>query len=267
METERGCGWRQIGGVYLVSGGGSACCDALPLELRTCPCCDFTVKDSRQMQGVHMGYLAGLMRGHVCHEDFEGCPICKGVLAYGDLKGSLSKKDLKKLKKAGLEKFYLMSVSKEYYTADAFLAEAAEQGISKRISPNSLPKDFVIGRDWVLLSHGETPFYGKPNFKDCESCDVESADCEKCQANKLGKLKMEPVLKRAIFYAFKPERLEIIMWKGTDAQTIADYEQAGYTVVLIERTPENEARHGGGRVLPPLPHGFKRKKKKKGAES
>ncbi len=70
----------------------------------------------------------------------------------------------------------------------------------------------------------------------------------------MGAMQTEAVFKRAIFYAFKPQRLELVMWKGTPDETVREYEEAGYTVVLIEHTPENIERHGGGpATLPPLP--------------
>lgn len=246
METERGCGWRQIGGIYLVDDGGSVQCDGLPVELKTCPCCEFKVKQSRSMQAVHAGYLGGLMRGHDCHEDFDGCPLCYFSCYYHAQK-LLPVKEQKKL---GVPtEFYLMFVSKEFYTPESFVAEAVKQGISKRISPNSLPKNFRVGHDWVFLAHKEVPFRGDLSREECD----------------MGMLQAEPEFKRAIFYAFKPKRLELLLWKGTDAQTIADYEQAGYAVVLIERTPENIERHGppSSAKYPPLPHGFKRKRRRK----
>lgn len=238
-EQERGCGWRVVGGIYLVCDGAGDSCDALPLELKTCPCCDFEVKNSRSMQAVHMGYLAGLVRGHVCGEKFEGCPICEGTDIY-----DMVKFDKKLVEFMGVESFYLMNVSKDLYTPESFMDEAVAMGISKRISPNSLPKKFKVGRDWVFLLHCEVPFYGETN-------------------GDIGAMKTEPVKKRAIFYAFKPERLEIVLWKGTDPQTILDYEQAGYSVVLLDKTPENLARHSETK-LPPLPYWLQRKKKAEG---
>lgn len=249
-ESERGCGWRKIGGVYLVCEGSAWACDGLPVELKPCDCCDFTVHQARSMQPIHAGYLASLMKGHACKDEFPSCPICFYGTDYHTIKTALADPEIMKLKEServerGLvlpKTFYLMFVSKEFYTPESFMAEAATQGISKRVAPNSLPKGFRVGTDWVFLGHQNVRFYPKD-----EDGNI---------------LKAEPTTATGIFYAFKPQRLELVLWKGTDSQLIADYEEAGYTVVLIERTPENEERHGNA-GLPPLPTGFKRKGKRK----
>jgi hypothetical protein len=47
IEAKRGCGYRKVGGTYLVSGGlGMPCCK-MPILLKTCPCCGHGVKQSR----------------------------------------------------------------------------------------------------------------------------------------------------------------------------------------------------------------------------
>lgn len=258
-ETERGCGFRKIGGVYLVCEGGSLPCDALPVEMGPCECCDFTVNQARSMQPIHAGYLAALLKGHVCHDPFA-CPICWYATKYPELKAEIGRlrarlaipwenktaemregdadvvEALKDLEAKFPKVFYLMFVSKEFYTPESFVKEARKQGISKRVAANSLPKGFVVGKDWVFLAHGETPIYKAGAINEVRKAT-------------------------AIFYAFKPERLELVLWKGTDNQLIRDYEDAGYTVVLLEKTKANIERHGDG-AYPPLPTGFKRKDKK-----
>ena len=136
-----------------------------------------------------------------------------------------------------------MWVSKEFYTPEKFIDEAKDQGISKRVAANSLPVGFVVGRDWVFLAHGEVPF---PIWFEDDVPPI-GPDGEK---HKEPKIPYKP----AIFYAFKPQRLELVLWKGTDADTIREYEEVGYHVVLIEKTEENLKRHGNGKY-PPLPTG------------
>lgn len=214
------------------------------------------------MQPIHAGYLANLMKGHKCQDDHP-CPICFYGTGYHRLKAAIKdlseyidamawndpEREAKVKEKIALEKdlpavFYLMFVSKEFYTPETFVKEAREQGISKRVAANSLPKGFKVGKDWVFLGHGQTPFYAKGE-------DGQVLPNEKRSA-------------AGIFYAFKPERLELVLWKGTDNDLIRDYEDAGYTVVLLEKTKENIERHGNGSP-PPLPYGFKGKNKKKGS--
>ena len=241
VESERGCGWRQIGGCYLVCDAISTPCDGLPVELKACGCCEFKVRQARSMQPIHAGYLANLMKDHDCRDDYP-CPICWFAKGYPAMKERIRSLPSDSEERAKLEAdlpkvFYLMFVSKEFYTPEAFLKEAKYQGISKRVAANSLPKGFKVGTNWVFLGHGQVP------FKSADGSFTRYTD--------------------GIFYAFKPTRLELILWKGTDDRLIADYEEAGYTVVLLEKTEENLKRHGNG-APPPLPYGFKRTKNSKG---
>lgn len=228
-ETERGCGWRQVGGVYLVGTGIKATCDALPIPLKDCPTCGFEVKFSRSIQAVHAGYMAALLSGHVCQETFA-CPICYYARVYPDLAAQLSKKERRSRGVPSL--VYFMFVSKKFYTPEGFIQEANTQGISKRIAPNSLPRTFVLGQDWVYLVHNEVPIRA--------IADDQGAV-----------LKTETVHKRAIFYGFRPQRIEIILWADTPQAKIDEYEAAGYAPVLIEKTEENMARHGEREREPP----------------
>jgi len=235
VEFSRGCGYRVVGGVYLCGQGPSAICDALPVELGNCECCDFMVKQSRSMQPVHLGYLAMKLKDHKCHENFKGCPLCFYANVYPELK----KLDRVEQKKRKIPKvFYLMFVSKNYYSPESFVEEAVEMGVSKRIAPNCLPKNFKLGEDWVFLAHREVAY-------------VASLEA--------GALQAEAVYKRAIFYAFKPTRLELLLWKGTSSKTIREYEKAGYTVVLVDKSKENLEKHREV-ALPPLPNKKKQKK-------
>lgn len=240
VESERGCGWRKMGGVYLVCDGFSLPCDALPLELKPCDCCEFTVRQARSMQPIHAGYLASLLKGHKCAEDWR-CPLCFFGEDYQAIK-VLTPKERERQGVKLPEVFYLMSVSKDFYSPEGFRAEAETQGVSKRVAANSLPKGFRVGEDWVFLQHGAVPFY--PRDENTGQVLLDG----------------EPRYTTGIFFAFKPQRLEVLMWKGTPDDVIADYEDAGYSVVLIEKTKENLERHGDG-APPPLPYGFKRKKK------
>lgn len=252
-ETERGCGWRKAGGVYLVCNGTGYTCDALPVEMVPCPCCEFEVGQARSMQPVRSGYMAFLMKNHKCKEEAGFiCPVCFYAKEYPKMKEILAELDedsdeYKELKAQIPAHFYLMFVSKEFYTPESFINEAHLQGVSKRVAPNSLPKGFRVGTDWVFLAHGEVPFK-KTIFGDMVEVEDET---------RFGK---------GIFYAFRPERLEVVLYKGVDPELILDYEEAGYTVVLLERTEANIEKHGD-KSPPPLPYGFKRNKSRSKGKS
>lgn len=256
VEVERGCGWRKIGGVYVTADQGmSVACDSLPLELVPCPHCEYEIFQRRSMVPYPSGYLAGLLHDHKCKDNFL-CPLCYFGESYRLAKQDNAlnaqwNKDHPSEKQKPMIKipknFFVMWVSKQFYTTESFLKEAGKQGISKRIAANSLPTDFVVGRDWVFLAHGETLL--KP-------IEVKQPD---------GSTKTERPRGKAIFYAFKPQRIEIVLWKGTPNETIQAYEDAGYFVVLLEKTKKNLERHGDG-PLPPLPTGKGKAMRKTGKE-
>ena len=50
IEAKRGCGYRKVGGIYLVGDGLSAVCDRLPYPLEVCRVCGAGIKPSRGIQ-------------------------------------------------------------------------------------------------------------------------------------------------------------------------------------------------------------------------
>lgn len=114
-----------------------------------------------------------------------------------------------------------MWVSKDFYSPSSFIKEAKEMGVSKRFAKGSLPREFKVGLTWVLLAHK------KVNFPR------DRLDFSKGYTQAPG-----------VFYAFRPQRVEVPLWKDTDPQEIRDLEDQGFTVVLIEKTPENVKKHG-----------------------
>lgn len=193
IYEERGCGYRVVEGAYLVGSGGSRSCDALPLELLPCPACEFEVKFSRGMQAIHIGYLKGRMRGHICEDEFP-CPVCSANII-------------------GEKHFFLMFVSQSAYTPKSFIDEAYRLGVSKRFAPGTLPKEFRIGEDWILLAMKKYPI----------------------QAPIADPLKSEPHLALAIFYAFKPERMEIVLYEGEDPKIVENWKKNGFVPVFVPR--------------------------------
>jgi hypothetical protein len=212
-ELERGCGYRKIGGAYLVGTGLAVPCDALPLELVDCSCCGFKVPFSRNIIKIHGGYLAGRLRGHQCRDEFP-CPICSGHI----------------------DRFYIMYVSQKLYTPESFMAEALAQGVSKRIPPQSIPKDLALGQDWIMLAMFKYPLKLRAGESSMDRAERGAKDGEEWRDFREAK---------AVFYAFKPERKEILLWSDTPNAVIRRWEKQGFTPVLIEHTPENEAKHGG----------------------
>jgi hypothetical protein len=129
IEARRGCGYRKVGGLYLVCDPSGFSCDRLPFNLLICPTCGQGIKFSRGWTWV---FPYDLFKGDHknCHCP-EECPVCHPI---------------KMGRRAGL-----MWVGKAYYTPGTFIQEAGKLGVSKRI--HSVPRGFKPGETWVLLAH------------------------------------------------------------------------------------------------------------------
>lgn len=129
VEARRGCGYRKIGGLYLVSGPGGMSCDRLPFPLTICPTCNQGIKQTRGWTWVDVSVLVGGSHD-TCVDWATSCPMCTPLLD-----------------RAGL----LWIGEKFYPTPTEFHMEAADLGISRRIK--AIPRGFEIGKTWVLLAH------------------------------------------------------------------------------------------------------------------
>src|SRR5262245_48387771 len=142
VERRRGCGYRKIGGTYLVSEGITVQCDRLPIQLDVCPTCSSGFKQARGWQWVSLIGLVGgphivrkfVVLGNEC-DCWASCPLCKHPASIG---------------KAGL----LWIGEMFYKTPGAFMAEGREMGFSRRIT--AIPRGFEVGTTWVMLAHSKT---------------------------------------------------------------------------------------------------------------
>lgn len=135
-ETERGCGYRKPGGLYIVSGGEAVTVDCLPIPLHVCPTCNQGVKPTRSFQWIEPKVLLSeTLKCDRCH--MYRCPIKEA------LQGTQG----------------LMWIGSKFYTPQSFMQEAKQVGISKRIP--AVPKDFKLGKHWIYLGHREAITTGK----------------------------------------------------------------------------------------------------------
>ena len=239
-EQRRGCGFRRIGGLYLVCDPGFTLdCDGLPLPLEPCGCCGFVPPFSRNLQRIQAEYInqaeeqlhydkpemkekAKKNPGIEC-SPIQGictcppqCPIC-----HADRLQAVRTPTEKYLEPM---QYGLMYVGKQGYTPSSFIKEAFLMGVSKRIP--EIPSWLKLGETWILLAHNEVP--------NVTLAEIKSN----------GLHTKEPEFIQAIFYAFKPQRIEMPMWKGslTDEQILI-LEKHGITPILLDRTIPNAARH------------------------
>ncbi len=138
IEEKRGCGFRKVGGIYLIGSGNGISCHRLPMEIHVCPVCSSGIKYSRGFTWLDAGKFFHHCDDHAdqdCHK--INCAACfppKG-------------------------KHGLLWIGKKFYTPNSFCKEAMQAGISKRIP--FVPKDFVLGETWIYLAH-------------LEACEVKS---------------------------------------------------------------------------------------------
>jgi hypothetical protein len=127
-EKRRGCGYRKVGGKYLVSGGEGIACCKLPIELHVCPTCAQGVKQGRGWQWIDpRPWLQGACRRP------DMAPFCPAATSVGERVG-------------------LLWIGEKFYpTAEDFSREAREMGISRRI--RTVPRGFKVGEHYVFLAH------------------------------------------------------------------------------------------------------------------
>lgn len=208
VEARRGCGYRKVGGIYLVGGGvGMECCK-LPILLTVCPCCGNGIKQSRGWQWIDpKPWIAGS-----CTEGGGRaliCPLAGGAGTLGDKVG-------------------LLWIGTQFYpTPEHFVRESASMGISRRIK--SVPRGFVVGESWVFLAHPKV----RPYTEQVPASDSDPAVTETVQKWKAG-----------VFRIFKPTALEIIITtsQSQDPDFMADLAKRKLTPVVV---PDDDKDHQG----------------------
>lgn len=141
-EAKRGCGYRKVGGTYLVTAGFSAPCAGLPIPLERCPTCDAGIKptrgfawvDGRAMFAGHREKLLDCPRCGYMKPNFSGC-----VIRDPDM---LNERDL-----------LIWAGSRFYPTPHDFIMEAGRLGISSRVP--GVPKGAEPGKTWLFAAHRE----------------------------------------------------------------------------------------------------------------
>lgn len=128
VEPKRGCGYRKVGGLYLVSGSGGMPCCKLPVPLTVCPTCNGGIKQSRGWTWINpQPFLKG-----VCLIDDPRC-VAENPAALGEHVG-------------------LLWIGERFYPTPAhFQNEAAKLGISRRIA--AIPRGFEVGKHWIFFAH------------------------------------------------------------------------------------------------------------------
>lgn len=150
IDSKRGCGWRQPGGLYLVSGGEAVACGKLPVPLTICPTCSGGIHFARSWTWVDGD---ALVAAKICsgarHDECSGCLLASAT----ESKQGIS------IGRAGL-----LWIGESFYKTPAdWMREAEKLGVSRRIP--AVPREFVLGKTVVLVAHL------KAIKRRCEVCD------------------------------------------------------------------------------------------------
>ena len=212
LKVKRGCGFRKVGGLYLVGRPFGSTCDRLPFRLRPCPTCGHEHKFNRGfMQVTGMGIFR---RSH--NEDITAslrpgqgtlnctCQHCPACFPSNVIAG-------------------IMWVGKKFYTPADFAQEARNFGVSKRIP--YVPEWLKLGETWVFLAHP------KASENWSETCPKGCPDCD-------GKIL---TLAPGIFLAFVPQRVEQIVTESeATPERVKELEEQGIEVCTV---PDDDADH------------------------
>lgn len=226
VEARRQCGYRKIGGTYLVADGPGFACGRFPLALLACPLCDHRPPFTRGLQKITPKNV--LHASPVCAAgDEERCRVCPLGKALAVELGGLA------------------WVGGKFYSTETFQAEAAAQGISKRIG--TVPEWLTVGETWIFLAHLQGLAEPCPMCLAARAAGSTAwdpaADCELCDGR--------PTLEHpatgtawtpAVFFAFRPARLERIIPDTMPEEERATLRAQGLTLVEV---PHDDPDHRG----------------------
>lgn len=202
-EAKRGCGYRQVGGLYLCGEYAFAPCDRLPYELKSCPVCgagihftrSFTEVNPLKLFGMHDQSDKGKFAPYSVKASLEVCqcpPAC--YVCYPTDKPA-----------------YIKTIGKKFYSPISFMDEAKNMGVSLRMA--QIPKDLKLGETVVYLAHPEAVALPRT--------------IERCE------------FKLGIFSAFIPKRIEMPIYdkmlKGKGSRKLKqNLKKRGITAVVVK---------------------------------
>ena len=209
VEPKRGCGYRNVGGLYLVGVGIPTHCDRLPLPIKPCPVCGEEPRFTRGIARIDPIRLWGNHKPGCTDQD----PICQPE-GYPDLSA-----------------YYLMWVGEDQYTTESFTTEAQALGVSKRIP--GVPKDMLIGHSYVLLARKRLIPGGGQFRMDLASIGSDLKDPLRGYGP-------------GVFYAFKPTAIEKVLTRSqATPEEVERLKAQGITVVTVpDDDPDHRPRKG-----------------------
>lgn len=197
VEAKRGCGFRRVGGLYIVGQFISVPCDRLPLPLHACPVCGAGIHFARAMTEINPLELFGKHDRVSANLNTETLPAVKC-------------KDKKRpcfvCDPTSNPAFLMMVGEKHYPTPELFMEEARTMGVSKRIPFK--PRKMILGETVLYLAHNKACVVLAPAAQEAldelsHSMGHQVKLVEDGNKHCLG-----------IFSAFIPQKLERICWQS-----------------------------------------------------
>ncbi len=223
VEEKRGCGYRKIGGMYLVGEALTIGCDRLPLQLESCPVCGAGIHFTRGMTEIFPLDLLGT------HDEkatvFKGNPKVEGEVTKVNC---FDKVRPCEVCDPTNELAYVMMVGEKHYpTIVHFMEEANRIGVSKRIP--FIPKKLKMGETIIYLAHPKACKVPVPPENDSESPQQRLVDAQKT-GGALG-----------LFMTFRPRAIEMPVYKkNLTKKKKAELKKRGITPIEI---PNNDLDH------------------------
>lgn len=226
VESARGCGFRKPGGLYLVSGELSEPCPLLPVEMKVCPTCGEGVRPARGFTWVDGAKLIPpSIHGTIEHTAV--CPLAPE--GHRDAEGWVPSEDAEGNHVSRVGRCGLIWIGEQFYpTPQAFMSEAAEMGVSRRIT--AVPREFVIGETWVLLGHRRAIERACP---DCGDEAISEDECPVCGDERI-------VHVPGIITAFRPTAVEYVVKGDETDEEIEALERRGIEPVRVVRADAQE---------------------------
>ena len=240
VEQIRGCGYRQVGGLYLVGSGIWVECDRLPFPIGSCPVCGQGIHFARAFMEINPLKLFGLhdLCGSGWLEVFE--PTLGESISVGlDTTGRSCQDPIRPCSMCDPrdEPAYVMIVGNRYYTPESFMKEAMELGVSKRIP--FIPKGLKLGQTIVYLAHPKAI-----EIKESVPVEKPMTIIEYDSQLELLKAQQKSLYSLGIFMVFTPQRVERLIWESeATPETLKDLGKRGITPVVIPgRDPDHQPK-------------------------
>ena len=239
VETKRGCGWRQPGGLYLVSGQLSEPCPRLPVEMTVCSCCGQGIRPARGFTWVDGGKLIPPTE-HGTPGHSQVCPLAPKQLRETDSPDAETRPGDymyggggELVSRLGDRTGLIWIGEAHYKTAREFMQEAARMGVSRRIT--AVPRDFKVGETWVLLGHRKAVLTGYLG-DDGEQYTVEQYLSREMPYQENGG--PEAIFSPGIVTAFKPTAIEYIVKGDETDEELEALEKRGIEPVKVVRAEQ-----------------------------